>query len=82
MVQFTKTALTFKFFFDVIFVHMAISIIHELPKIEIYNDETSGLKLSYRYLKNKNKKTIVFLHGYNGNSKSWAFQFKFFKYIS
>ena len=59
---------------------MSLSIIDELPKNEIYNDGTSGLKLSYRYLKNKNKKTIVFLHGYNGNSKSWAYQFKFFKY--
>ena len=59
---------------------MSQTIIDELPKNEIYNDGTSGLKLSYRYLKNKNKKTIVFLHGYNGNSKSWAYQFKFFKY--
>ena len=59
---------------------MSLSIIDELPKNEIYNDGTSGLKLSYRYLKNKNKKTIVFLHGYNGNSKSWAYQFKFFKH--
>ena len=59
---------------------MSLSIIDELPKNEIYNDGISGLKLSYRYLKNKNKKTIVFLHGYNGNSKSWAYQFKFFKH--
>tara|TARA_Y100000591_G_C21757539_1_gene658243 strand:+ start:167 stop:994 length:828 start_codon:yes stop_codon:yes gene_type:complete len=59
---------------------MSQTIIDELPKNEIYNDGTSGLKLSYRYLKNKNKKTIVFLHGYNGNSKSWAYQFKFFKH--
>jgi len=58
---------------------MSLSIIDELPKNEIYNDGFSGLKLSYRYLKIKNKKTIVFLHGYNGNSKSWAYQFKFFK---
>ena len=60
---------------------MSLSIIDELPKNKIYNDGISGLKLSYRYLKNKNKnkKTIVFLHGYNGNSKSWAYQFKFFK---
>ena len=59
---------------------MSQTIIDELPKNEIYNDGTSGLKLSYRYLKNKNEKTIVFLHGYNGNSKSWAYQFKFFKH--
>ena len=59
---------------------MSQTIIDELPKNEIYNDGTSDLKLSYRYLKNKNKKTIVFLHGYNGNSKSWAYQFKFFKH--
>ena len=57
-----------------------VSIIDNLPKSEIYNDLDSGLKLSYRYLKNNNKKTIVFLHGYNGNSKSWAYQFKFFKH--
>ena len=44
---------------------MSLSIIDELPKNEIYNDGFSDLKLSYRYLKNKNKKTIVFLHGYN-----------------
>ena len=61
------------------FVHMSQSIIDELPKNEIYNDGTSGLKLSYRYLNNHNEKTIVFLHGYNGNSKSWAYQFDYFK---
>ena len=50
-----------------------------LPKDQSYYDKTSGLNLSYRYLKNENKETIIFLHGYNGNSKSWAYQFKYFK---
>ena len=35
--------------------------------------------ISYRYRKEINKDTILFLHGFNGNSKSWAYQFNFFK---
>ena len=54
-------------------------ILISLPEDQCYYDDISGLNLSYRYLKNKNKETIVFLHGYNGNSKSWAYQFKYFK---
>ena len=50
-----------------------------IPKDQSYYDKSSGLNLSYRYLKNENKETIIFLHGYNGNSKSWAYQFKYFK---
>ena len=51
----------------------------ELPKLQFYKDLDSDLIISYRYRKEINKDTILFLHGFNGNSKSWAYQFNFFK---
>ncbi|MDG1882496.1 MAG: alpha/beta hydrolase [Alphaproteobacteria bacterium] len=51
----------------------------ELPKLQFYKDLDLDLIISYRYRKEINKDTILFLHGFNGNSKSWAYQFNFFK---
>ena len=65
--------------FDVMLTNMSLTILDDLPECKMYYDDFSGLKLSYRYLNNHNKSTIVFLHGYNGNSKSWAYQFRHFK---
>ena len=44
----------------------------ELPKLQFYKDLDLDLIISYRYRKEINKDTIFFLHGFNGNSKSWA----------
>ena len=52
----------------------------DVEKITIcYKDLDLDLIISYRYRKEINKDTILFLHGFNGNSKSWAYQFNFFK---
>ena len=51
----------------------------DLPKLQFYKDLDLDLIISYRYRKEINKDTILFLHGFNGNSKSWAYQFNFFK---
>ena len=51
----------------------------DLPKLQFYKDLDLNLIISYRYRKEINKDTILFLHGFNGNSKSWAYQFNFFK---
>lgn len=51
----------------------------DLPKLQFYKDLHLDLIISYRYRKEINKDTILFLHGFNGNSKSWAYQFNFFK---
>jgi pimeloyl-ACP methyl ester carboxylesterase len=51
----------------------------DLPKLQFYKDLDLNLIISYRYRKEINKATILFLHGFNGNSKSWAYQFNFFK---
>jgi len=51
----------------------------ELPKLQFYKDLDLDLIISFRYRKEINKDTILFLHGFNGNSKSWAYQFNFFK---
>ena len=50
-----------------------------LPKSKFYKDEQENLILSYRISLLKDKPYLVFLHGYNGNSKSWAYQFNYFK---
>ena len=54
-------------------------ILNQLPKLSIYHDKEMVLKLSYRYQEFDNKIPILFLHGFNGNSKSWAYQFIHFK---
>ena len=51
-----------------------MDILSELPESDFYKDEQEKLLLSYRVHKLKNKPYLVFLHGYNGNSKSWAYQ--------
>ena len=51
----------------------------DLPKLQFYKDLDLDLIISYRYRKEINKDTILFLHGFNGNSKSWTYQFNFFK---
>ena len=51
----------------------------KLPDLKFYEDVGLNLVLSYRYRVENKKDTILFLHGFNGNSKSWAFQFDFFQ---
>ena len=50
-----------------------------LPKISLYKDLSENIIISYRKHEVRNKPYLVFLHGYNGNSKSWAYQFKYFR---
>ena len=54
-------------------------ILNQLPKLSIYYDKELALNLSYRHQEFDNKIPILFLHGFNGNSKSWAYQFIHFK---
>ena len=54
-------------------------ILNQLPKLSIYHDKELALELSYRHQEFDNKIPILFLHGFNGNSKSWAYQFIHFK---
>tara|TARA_B100000579_G_scaffold118827_1_gene95611 strand:- start:665 stop:1495 length:831 start_codon:yes stop_codon:yes gene_type:complete len=56
-----------------------IDIFLNLPQSKFYRDEQENLLLSYRISLQKGKPYLVFLHGYNGNSKSWAYQFNYFK---
>ena len=56
-----------------------IDIFLNLPQSKFYKDEQESLILSYRLNLKKDKPYLVFLHGYNGNSKSWAYQFDYFK---
>ena len=51
----------------------------DLPDSQFYRDEQEKLLMSYRIHIQKDKPYLVFLHGYNGNSKSWAYQFSYFK---
>ena len=57
-------------------------VLENLPKLNIYKDIDLNLTISYRYRKVRSKDTILFLHGFNGNSKSWAYQFQFFKNVN
>ena len=54
-------------------------IINQLPQLKIFKDNTYNIKISYRYQKFNEEIPILFLHGFNGNSKSWAYQFHYFK---
>ena len=54
-------------------------IINQLPELEIFKDNEYDLQISYRYQKLNQEIPILFLHGFNGNSKSWAYQFDYFK---
>ena len=46
-----------------------------LPDLKVHSDTETGLDLSYRDSGPASGPTLVFLHGFNGSSKSWAFQF-------
>jgi pimeloyl-ACP methyl ester carboxylesterase len=54
-------------------------ILNQLPDLAIFKDNKYNLKISYRYQKFNQEIPILFLHGFNGNSKSWAYQFDYFK---
>ena len=54
-------------------------ILNELPDLAIFKDNKYNLKISYRYQKINKEIPILFLHGFNGSSKSWAYQFDYFK---
>ncbi len=56
-----------------------IEIINKLPPLKIFKDNTYKIQISYRYQKLNEEIPILFLHGFNGNSKSWAYQFDYFK---
>ena len=53
-------------------------ILKKLPDLENGIDNDLNINISYRIKKNSNKPYLVFLHGYNGSSKSWVFQFEYF----
>ena len=53
-------------------------ILNQLPNTDLYYDEEMEISISYRYKKKEKTIPILFLHGFNGNSKSWAYQFKYF----
>ena len=58
-------------------------ILKKLPDLENGIDNDLNINISYRIKKKSNKPYLVFLHGYNGSSKSWVFQFEYFsKYYS
>ena len=54
-------------------------ILNQLPDPVIFKDNKYNLKISYRYQKINKEIPILFLHGFNGSSKSWAYQFDYFK---
>jgi len=53
-----------------------------LPPLSNFRNETSGTITSYRInqpeIESTKRPTLVFLHGFNGSSKSWACQFAHF----
>ena len=55
------------------------NIINQLPELKLFNDKELNLSMSYRYRKEGKTIPVLLLHGFNGNSKSWAYQFNFFK---
>ncbi len=58
-------------------------ILKKLPNLETEIDRSLNINISYRIKKKKDRPLLVFLHGYNGSSKSWIFQFEYFsKYFS
>ena len=56
-----------------------LEILEHLPELRVYNDKEYNLNISYRFQKFDDELPILFLHGFNGNSKSWAYQFMYFK---
>ena len=53
-----------------------------LPPLSSFRNEVSGVITSYRInqpqIENNERPALVFLHGFNGSSKSWACQFAHF----
>ena len=53
-----------------------------LPPLSNFQNETSGTIISYRInqsqIESTERPVLVFLHGFNGSSKSWACQFSHF----
>jgi pimeloyl-ACP methyl ester carboxylesterase len=53
-----------------------------LPPLSSFQNEASGMITSYRVnqpqIENSERPALVFLHGFNGSSKSWACQFSHF----
>jgi pimeloyl-ACP methyl ester carboxylesterase len=53
-----------------------------LPPLSNFRNETSGTFTSYRIkqpqIEDTERPALVFLHGFNGSSKSWAYQFAHF----
>lgn len=49
-----------------------------LPPLNVDRDPHTGLDLSYRIAGRVDGRTLVFLHGFNGGSASWAWQFAHF----
>ena len=59
-----------------------VSALSDLPARQVYQSPSSGLSISYRHQRPTaatiTKPALVFLHGFNGNSTSWAYQFAYF----
>ena len=54
-------------------------LLQDIPKLDFYFDEILNVNLSYRFRDENDKPVLLLLHGFNGNSKSWACQFKYFE---
>ena len=59
-----------------------VSALSDLPARQVYQSPSSGLSISYRHQRpttcKSTKPVLVFLHGFNGSSTSWAYQFAYF----
>ena len=54
-------------------------LLQDIPKLDFYFDEILNVNLSYCFRYENDKPVLLLLHGFNGNSKSWACQFKYFE---
>jgi len=56
----------------------------KLPTAEVFTNPATGVQTSFRLQPARgvasDPLTLVFLHGFNGSSKSWAYQFEHFKH--
>jgi len=50
-----------------------------LPPASNFHEKDLNINLSFRYNKINEEYPILFLHGFNGNSRSWAYQFNHFE---
>ena len=57
--------------------------IPEIPKLLIHKNEETGRTTSFRSTLPKSNRSqhphLIFLHGFNGSSKSWAYQLEYFR---